>query len=121
MVAEVSIHIPTKPLSYLPQLGSVSSVGTLLASEVRETDHTYFTGMTKLRAYTESLRLRTEKRDDGSLYSLLQLNITPKVDKLVQKKEKIDVLCLVKVQAGAEKILRWWQGKVTKKLKGNML
>ena len=84
-------------------------------------DRKYFTDVANLREDTEALRLQMEERGEGSLYSILQPDIIPTVDELVQKKERVDVLCSIKVQVGATEVLRWCQGKVTKKLKGKML
>ena len=122
VVAEVSMAIPTKPPTYLPQRRPVPIVGTL-TSEVREMDRKHFTDVAKLREDTEALRLQMEERGEGSLYSMLQPDIVPTVDELVQKKERVDVLCSIEVQVGATEVLRWCQGqgKVTKKLKGKML
>ena len=105
MVAEVSMDIPTKPPTYLPQRRPVPIVGTL-TSEVREMDRKYFTDVAKLREDTEALRLQMEERGEGSIYSMLQPDIIPTVDELVQKKERVGVLCSIEVQVGAEKVMR---------------
>ena len=120
MVAEVSMDIPTKAPTCLPQRHPVPIVGTLTL-EVRVMDRKYFTDVAKLREDTEALRLQMEERGEGSLYSMLQPDIIPTVDELVQKRERVDVLCSIEVQGGATEVLRWCQGKVTKKLKGTML
>ena len=62
-----------------------------------------------------------EERGEDSLYSMLQPDIISTVYELVQKRERVDVLCSIEVQVGATEVLRWCQGKVTKKLKGKML
>ena len=82
MVAEVSMDIPTKPPTYLPQRRPVPIVGTL-TSEVREMDRKYFTDVAKQRQDTEVLRLQMEERGEGSFYSMLQPDIIPTVDELV--------------------------------------
>ena len=52
---------------------------------------------------------------------MLELDPIPTVDELVQKGEMVDVLCSIEAQVGMEKILWWWQGDTTEKLKGKML
>ena len=51
---------------------------------------------------------------------MLQPAIILTVDELVQKEERIDLLCSIEVEVGATEVLRWCQGGITKKLKGKI-
>ena len=86
-------------------------------------DSEYFSDVAKLREDTEKLRLDLEDRGEGSIFSMLQSDIMPTVDKLVEEEERVDILCSIDIPVGSEvkKVLRWYQGKVKSRMEGRKI